>query len=702
MRQSFMLAAMLLMAGPVGAADDGPFVFEFEELAPGIWTGIRPDPPRFPVMGNTTFVISDAGVVVFDGGGMPAMAEQVIDKIRSLTDQPITHVVISHWHGDHHFGISRIAEEYPGVQIIAHEFTRDVINSSRINYIDRGPGFYARNSEEFERIITTGVDAEGKQHSDVDRDIYRRMRADRDSIESEYRRARVTPPNVVFSEQYTITSGARKIELLFLGHGNTAGDIVMWLPDERIVASGDIVVLPSPYAFNVAPLSWVQTLRNLKSLDYAMLVPGHGPVQRDTSYIDLLMDAAKSIAAQRDMLLAAGKSAEEAKAALDFSGFEDRFTHGDEYLRIHYDEWFVQPFRSAAMKALSGEPMVVVPAPESVPFDDARWVIDAAEYKVADYLGQKALQLKDGSALLPDVDLQNALVEFDIAVTPERGFAGLMFRWQDEGNYENFYIRPHQSGNPDANQYQPVINGSATWQLYHGAGYSSPVKYRYNEWQHVRVLYAGSQARVYIDSEVPVLTVTDLKRADRDGAIGISVARFAAARFANFKFTQLANAYAFPPQPQVEYADGIVQSWQVSDAFAESELAAAIEPGDDAAAARVWTPLSAETSGITNLAWLPGGSETDNTRFARHVIHAQHKETRLFSFGYSDRASVYLNGTLIYKGNNNYLSRDYRYLGTIGLFDSVALPLKRGDNELWIAVSEDFGGWGIMGRITEL
>lgn len=189
MRQSLKLAAMLLMAGPVGAADDGPFKFEFEELAPGIWTGIRPDPPRFPVMGNTTFVISDAGVVVFDGGGMPAMAEQVLDKIRSLTDQPITHVVISHWHGDHHFGISRIAEEYPGVQIIAHEFTRDVINSSRINYIDRGPGLYARNSEEFERIITTGVDAEGKQHSDVDRDIYRRMRADRDSIESEYRRA---------------------------------------------------------------------------------------------------------------------------------------------------------------------------------------------------------------------------------------------------------------------------------------------------------------------------------------------------------------------------------------------------------------------------------------------------------------------------------------------------------------------------------
>jgi hypothetical protein len=82
-------------------------------------------------------------------------------------------------------------------------------------------------------------------------------------------------------------------------------------------------------------------------------------------------------------------------------------------------------------------------------------------------------------------------------------------------------------------------------------------------------------------------------------------------------------------------------------------------------------------------------------------VHAARPQTRRFTFGYSDRARVYLNGTLLYKGDNGYLSRDYRYLGTIGLFDSIALPLKGGDNELWIAVSEDFGGWGIMGGISD-
>jgi len=72
------------------------------------------------------------------------------------------------------------------------------------------------------------------------------------------------------------------------------------------------------------------------------------------------------------------------------------------------------------------------------------------------------------------------------------------------------------------------------------------------------------------------------------------------------------------------------------------------------------------------------------------------------NFGYSDTAAVFVNGALVYKGDNTYMSRDYRYLGTIGLFDSVALPLKSGENEVWIAVTEAFGGWGIMGQLVDL
>lgn len=701
MRHPGLLAAILALSGSALAADPGPFVLDFEEIAPGVWTGVREDSARYPVMGNTTFIISSAGVVVFDGGGMPAMADLVIEKIRSLTDKAVTHVVISHWHGDHFFGAYRFAEEFPGVEIIAHRFTRDMINSSKLNYIDRQIDYLERNREEFENIVATGLDDEGTLHNATDRHIYQRMLDDYAVIIPEFARAKVTPPNIVFTDDYLIDSGERLIELLFLGHANTAGDIVLWLPQDKIIATGDIVVLPSPYAFDAPTKRWADTLRKIKALNFEILVPGHGPVQRDAAYINLLIEAIESIARQRDSLLKRRKSPEEVEALLDFSAFEGRFTGGDEYVRTHYEQWFVQPFRAAVMKELAGAAMVEIPPGESMPFGDPRWQIEATEYEVAEYLGQSALRIKGGSALLPLTDIQNGLVEFDIAIKPERGFAGLMFRWQDESNYENFYLRPHQSGNPDANQYQPVINGASAWQLYYGEGYAAPVEYRYNEWIHVRVIYAGSQAEVYIDSDTPVLRILNLKRTDPGGAIGVSAADFSAVHFANFKYTALADAYAFSPVAKPEFAAGTIESWNVSDPFDEQLLAGKTRLVREHTMGRSWTPLAAEATGITNLAKAAVGTETKNTVFARHVINAARPQTQRLTFGYSDRARVYLNGVLLYRGDNGHLTRDYRFLGTIGLFDSIALPLQGGDNELWIAISEDIGGWGIMGRIDD-
>ena len=81
------LTSLFMFVFATAVADEGPFVFEFEQLAPDVWAGVRSDSSRFPVMGNTTFVIGDEGVVVFDGGGMPAMAEQIIEKVHRYHEQ---------------------------------------------------------------------------------------------------------------------------------------------------------------------------------------------------------------------------------------------------------------------------------------------------------------------------------------------------------------------------------------------------------------------------------------------------------------------------------------------------------------------------------------------------------------------------------------------------------------------------------------
>lgn len=360
MKQISGLVLAVWLLGSVSTVVAGPFDYEFHESAPGVWTGVRPDSPKFPVMGNTTFVVSDQGVVVFDGGGVAVMAEQIIDKIQAVTTAPVTHVIISHWHGDHNFGIYRFAEEFPNVQFVAHSFTSAAMNGSPLDYISKYPDFVENNVPEFMSIVETGIDSDDTELTAHNRQTYEQIVRDADEIDAEFKRVKLTTPNIVFDDNLVIHSGKRRIELLYLGQGNTAGDIVMWLPEERLVAAGDLVVLPTPYAFNVPPRAWAATLRNLNNLGYAALIPGHGEIQTDTRYVDLLIEAAESIADQRDELLAKGLSHEEVERQLDFGAFESRFTGGDEYVRGYYDDWFVQPFRKAAIKALSGEPMVVI------------------------------------------------------------------------------------------------------------------------------------------------------------------------------------------------------------------------------------------------------------------------------------------------------------------------------------------------------
>jgi glyoxylase-like metal-dependent hydrolase (beta-lactamase superfamily II) len=701
-RQILCALVLTVSLSAANADSSSPFHFEFEEIARGVWVGIRPESVRPPVMGNTTFIISDEGVVVFDGGGMPAMADQVIEKIRSLTDTPVTHVVISHWHGDHNFGNHRFVEAFPDVEIVAHEFTRDVFNSTRINYIDGQRNFKETILPQLQSMVEQRARPDGTAINDAQVARYQRLIDDADVFEAEARRARVTPPTVVFTDSYTIESGARRIELQFLGHGNTEGDIVMWLPEERIVATGDIVVVPSPYAFNMPPRPWAEVLRRIKELDYDVLVPGHGAVQTDTAYVDLLIATADNIADQAEQLIASGTPEDDIAAALDFSDIEEKFTGGDEQIRIAYEAWFEGPFRAAAVKALGDGPMVTLEPPTSVPFDDAAWKIEAAEHELVEHLGKPALRIKGGAAVLPEVDLANAIVEFEIAVSKQRGFAGLVFRMQDEGNFEHFYIRPHQSGNPDANQYTPVFNGVSAWQLYHGADFAAPVEYSFDQWMNVKVVFAGSKAEVFIDSDEPVLRINDLRRDDLRGTLGLNSANFSAVHFANFRYTQLSEVYEFSwvGEEQSEAA-GTVGMWEVSDAFDGRTLAGVtqLDPAD--LSARNWSKVEAEASGITNLAMANGLAEGQNTVFARMSVNAETADTKQLLLGYSDAAVVFVNGQRVYGGDNTYMSRDYRYLGTIGLFDSVPLALKKGENEICVAVTEAFGGWGIMGRVVD-
>lgn len=341
---------------------------------------------------------------------------------------------------------------------------------------------------------------------------------------------------------------------------------------------------------------------------------------------------------------------------------------------------------------------------QAVAFDPERWQIEAKESRFIEHLGRRSLYLKGGVAAVKGSQFTDGIIEFDMAFTEERGFMGAAWRIQDFENYEEFYVRPHQSGNPDANQYQPVFNGVAAWQLYYGEGYGAAVRYDFNQWIHVRVAVSGRQAEVYIkDMTTPALFISELKREVKQGRVGLSAGNFAPGYYSNFSYTPTSNAQLRGKAKAAGAAPaGTVTSWMVSGPLNGKSLEGKYQLTAEDKEKLNWRQLEAESTGICNLARLQGVTEGRDTVFARLVIQSEREQVKKIRFGFSDAVKVYFNDRLLYGGSDIYQSRDYRFLGTTGLFDELYLPLKQGENELWMAVTENFGGWGIRAAFDDM
>lgn len=322
-------------------------------------------------------------------------------------------------------------------------------------------------------------------------------------------------------------------------------------------------------------------------------------------------------------------------------------------------------------------------AQEQVSMHDPRWHIEAAGSRVERHLGRESLWLRDGSALLEGVKIKDGVIEFDVAAPATVGFPGVVFRAHDGANYELAYLRYHLSGQPDATQYTPVFNNLFGWQIYTSRRYSLPAIIAPDRWVHVRLAVRDKRAELTVDDST--LVFPELVRAPAEGLLGL-IAGAGPSWFTNFSYSAetpvLSGRPGAPPDSVVH---GVIKTWRVSSAFKEGAPPNAL----------TWDTLSVGSNGIANLAMRSGVDSLHNTVVAATAIESDARKQVRLRFGYSDRVQVILNGQTIYRGNATFQSRDQRFLGTVGLFDELVLPLRRGRNELWFVVSETFGGWAI-------
>jgi hypothetical protein len=368
--------------------------------------------------------------------------------------------------------------------------------------------------------------------------------------------------------------------------------------------------------------------------------------------------------------------------------------------------------------ALAAMPMLGQPQTLSVPADSARWDLQG-QAKATDYQGRKCILLDGGAAVLKDFEMRDAVIDVDIATPAKRGFFGIQFRLDNDGaNGEWVYLRQHKSGLPDAMQYTPVLNTGANWQIYNGPGFTGAVDIPKDVWFHMRLEVVRAQAKLYVkDMDNPALVMDDLKSGIQKGQVALYVLTGATC-FANFEIRTTPDTpweRHLPPMPP----DTLIK-WSLSPSY--DALQRNLErplPASESDAIH-WQDVEAEPPGFVVLyryreAPHPTVSfQGDFSKrlepqpgmkvvYARTSIDSDRDQVKRLFIGYSDDVSVFLNGKILFRGRSAQGFRDPGFLGIVNSEnDTVYLPLKKGSNELMLAISELGGGWGFICRLADL
>jgi len=351
-----------------------------------------------------------------------------------------------------------------------------------------------------------------------------------------------------------------------------------------------------------------------------------------------------------------------------------------------------------------------------VPADSSRWDLQG-QAKVAEYQGRKSLLLDGGAAVLKDLEMRDGVVDVDVATPASRGFFGIQFRIAND-NAEWVYLRQHKSGLPDAMQYTPVLNTGLNWQIYNGPGFTGAVDIPKDVWFHIRLEVVGTQAKLYVTDMVkPALVISDLKSGVQKGQLALAVLT-GATYFSNFEIRTTPDSPQERRLPPMQ--PGTLTKWSLSPSYGAQERNLERSLSSTEIEAIRWQDVEAEPPGFVVIyryreAPHPRVSFANDFSkrldpqpgikvvYARTSIDVDRDQTKKLFIGYSDDVSVFLNGRILFRGRSAQNFRDPAFLGIVNPEnDAVYLPLKKGRNDLLLAVSELGGGWGFICRLEEL
>ena len=340
------------------SVDVAPFVAH--AVHPKVHLLSTPDDYFGPAVGNVILIEQRDGFVVVDSGLNAGNGRAVVRYARSLAKKPIKAVMITHWHNDHPQGVSSILGAFPKVRIIATRETEAGMLGPEAFDIGYAPGpkwdgamatLIGKNKEALNKLLADPATAPDRKER------IRKALVQYDLFAKDFTGSYIVPPTETFERRLVISDPEIPVEIIHLGRANTNGDALAWLPRQKIVATGDIVVAPIPFGFGSYSSDWIHTISKVKALGFATLIPGHGMPQKDSSYLDKLVAALTDLRTQVTPLAKAGVPLEEVKKKVDFAKSIEIFG-ATQRIRANAQSLFFEPMTGSVFKEALGQPIV--------------------------------------------------------------------------------------------------------------------------------------------------------------------------------------------------------------------------------------------------------------------------------------------------------------------------------------------------------
>jgi glyoxylase-like metal-dependent hydrolase (beta-lactamase superfamily II) len=296
--------------------------FEVQKVAEGVYTAIG----KPGVLCNAAIIITEDGVIVVDTHLRPAWARDLIQEIKKLTDKPVRYVINTHWNPDHVQGNKTYASIFgKQTEFISHHNTRDDIIGKAIPNIKQSLADTPKRITQLKSHLESGKKLDGTALSDEEKTQLSVQIKNSEEYLEELKTLEITVPNMTFDKSLILYAADKEVRILYFGEGHTRGDVVIHLPKEKVLITGDLLTGGLLFMRDAIPTAWSATLANIGRLDFDLVVPGHGRVQKRKDRLNLVVNYLNDLVAAVKAQVEKGATLDETMKNVDLSKYEKEF-----------------------------------------------------------------------------------------------------------------------------------------------------------------------------------------------------------------------------------------------------------------------------------------------------------------------------------------------------------------------------------------